>query len=264
MNTVIFIPARYQSSRFPGKPLTALRGASGVSKTLIERSWDAAKAVESVSQVFVLTDDQRIAEATKAFGGRVVMTPSTCRNGTERCASAIEALEEEPDIVVNLQGDAPLTPAHYVDALVQAMIDDPSIVMATPVLKTEAGHLAKLQAERKAGRVGATTAVFGARMDALYFSKEVLPFYDGAPEDAVPVFHHVGCYAYRPETLKQYHVLPEGPLEKREGLEQLRFLENGIPVRCVEVSANGREFWELNNPTDVPIIEDIMTREGLI
>ncbi|MBT8459868.1 MAG: 3-deoxy-manno-octulosonate cytidylyltransferase [Boseongicola sp.] len=264
MKIVIFIPARYQSSRFPGKPLAVLRGATGVSKSLIERSWDAAKAVSSVSEVFVLTDDERIAEASSGFGGIVLMTPSTCRNGTERCAAAVDQLSEAPDIVVNLQGDAPLTPSHYVDALIEAMSSDPTIAMATPVLRTEPEHLAKLQAERKAGRVGATTVVLSANRDGLYFSKEVLPFYDGAPDHAVPVYHHVGCYAYRPETLKRYIALSEGPLEKREGLEQLRFLENGIPVKCVEVSSNGQEFWELNNPSDVPIIEGIMAKEGLI
>jgi len=264
MSTVIFIPARYQSSRFPGKPLTILRGATGVAKSLIQRSWDAATSVASVADVFVLTDDARIAEATRAFGGKVLMTPAECRNGTERCAAAIALLSEAPDIVVNLQGDAPLTPPHYVEGLIDAMLRDPSIKMATPVLRTAPEHLAKLQADRKSGRVGATTAVFGANNDGLYFSKEVLPFYDGAPNDAVPVFHHVGCYAYRPETLAQYNELPEGPLEKREGLEQLRFLENSIPVKCVEVSSNGREFWELNNATDVPIIEGIMAKEGLI
>ncbi|SMX23471.1 3-deoxy-manno-octulosonate cytidylyltransferase [Boseongicola aestuarii] len=264
MKTVIFIPARYQSARFPGKPLAVLRGASGVSKSLIERSWNAAISVAGVSDVFVLTDDRRIEEASNAFGAQVLMTPATCRNGTERCAAAAELLQEEPDIIVNLQGDAPLTPPDYVEALVSAMIEDPAIGMATPVLRTAPEHLGKLQADRKAGRVGATTAVFAANHDALYFSKEVLPFYDNARQDAVPVFHHVGCYAYRPQTLKAYNSLPEGPLEKREGLEQLRFLEHGIPVRCVEVSSSGRAFWELNNPTDIPIIEDIMAKEGLV
>ena len=263
MRTVIFIPARYQSSRFPGKPLAVLRGATGITKSLIERSWDAATQVSSVAEVYVLTDDARIAEATRAFGGNVLMTPPECRNGTERCAAAVALLSEPADIIVNLQGDAPLTPPHYVEALIDALAEDPTIHMATPVLKTAAEHVAKLQTDRKAGRVGATTAVFGANKDALYFSKEVLPFYDGAPEDAVSVFHHVGCYAYKPETLMHYNGLPEGPLEKREGLEQLRFLENSIPVRCVEVESKGRDFWELNNPSDVPIIEAIMAKEGL-
>ncbi len=263
MKTVIFIPARFQSTRFPGKPLAVLKGATGSEKTLIQRSWDAASEVQGADAVFVLTDSEEIASAAKGFGADVLMTSDTCRNGTERCAEAVSLLPIEPDIVVNLQGDAPLTPPHYVENLLAAMIANPSIEMATPVLRTASDHLAKFQTDRKAGRVGATTAVFGATGSALYFSKEVLPFYDNAPDDAVPVFHHVGCYAYRPAALERYRELPEGPLEKREGLEQLRFLENGISVQCVEVDARGRDFWELNNPSDIAILEDIMQREGL-
>ena len=143
------------------------------------------------------------------------------------------------------------------------MRGDAGIHMATPVLRTEPEHLVALQADRKAGRVGATTAVFRPNGDALYFSKEVLPFADRAAETGLAVFHHVGCYAYRPDALASYATLPQGPLERAEGLEQLRFLENGIPVRCVEVEARGRAFWELNNPSDIPLIEDIMKREGI-
>ena len=263
MSAVIFIPARYQSSRFPGKPLQHLKGATGVSKSLIERSWDAAKSVECADAVYVLTDDTRIADAASEFGADILMTSTQCQNGTERCAEALKLLEKKPDVVVNLQGDAPLTPPHYVEAILAALRADAEVQMATPVLRTEAEHLEKLQADRKAGRVGATTAVCDRRGNALYFSKEVLPFYDNAPKDAVPVLHHVGCYAYRPSALTAYMSHPPGPLETREGLEQLRFLENGIPIRCVEVDARGRAFWELNNPSDVSLIEDIMRREGL-
>ena len=262
MRAVIFIPARYQSTRFPGKPLQALRGASGVSKSLIERSWDAARSVSGVDGVYVLTDDNRIEDAARSFGADVLMTSTGCRNGTERCAEALSLIEAKPDVVVNLQGDAPLTPSHYVDALLSEVSKDPEVQMATPVLKTAREHLEKLQNDRKAGRVGATTAVADQKMNALYFSKEVLPFYDNAPDDAVPVYHHVGCYAFRPEALAEYISLAPSPLELREGLEQLRFLENGIPVRCVEVEARGRDFWELNNPSDVALIEEIMKREG--
>ena len=262
MRSVIFIPARYPSVRFPGKPLAMLKGAGGVSKSLIRRSWEAAMAVEGVSAVYVLTDDDRIAEAARGFGADVLMTSARPRNGTERCGEAVAMLDEPPEVVVNLQGDAPLTPPHYVSALLEVM-EDRAVQMATPVLRTEADHLEALQADRKAGRVGATTAVFGASGDALYFSKEVLPFADRAREIGLTVFHHVGCYAYRPEALARYAALPQGPLEAAEGLEQLRFLENGIPVRCVEVEARGRAFWELNNPEDVPLIEAIMEREGI-
>ena len=263
MRHVIFIPARFQSTRFPGKPLQPLTGATGETRTLIQRSWDAAVAVLGAPSVYVLTDDHRIREAAEGVGAQVLMTPETCRNGTERCASAVPLLETGPDIVVNLQGDAPLTPPHYVEALIGAMTAEREIRMATPVLRTTHEHLAHLRADRKAGRVGGTTAVFGYTNDALYFSKEVLPYYDNAPPDAVPVFHHVGCYAYRPDALQQYASWQEGRLERREGLEQLRFLENGVPIRCVEVEARGRSFWELNNPSDIPLIEDIMKREGI-
>ncbi len=263
MNTVIFIPARYPSQRFPGKPLAMLTGAAGEKRSLIHRSWEAALAVPGVDAVYVLTDDERIAEAARAFGADILMTSERPRNGTERCAEAIPLLDVTPDIIVNLQGDAPLTPPHYVEALITVMQADDTIQMATPVLRTEPENLTALQADRKAGRVGATTAVFRETGDALYFSKEVLPFADKAAETGIPVFHHVGCYAYRPEALAAYASLPQGPLETAEGLEQLRFLENGIPVRCVEVEARGRAFWELNNPSDIPLIEDIMKREGI-
>lgn len=259
MQTVILIPARYPSRRFPGKPLALLTGATGEARSLIHRSWDAARAVLGVDAVIVLTDDDRIADAARDFGADVLMTTEAPRNGTERCAEAIPNLPGAPEIIVNLQGDAPLTPPHYIEALIDAMQRDPDIQMATPVLRTEPSHVTALQADRKAGRVGATTAVFRPNGDALYFSKEVLPFADGG----ATVFHHVGCYAYRPEALAAYASMPQGPLEQAEGLEQLRFLENGIPVRCVEVQARGRAFWELNNPSDIPLIEDIMKREGI-
>lgn len=262
MKTVIFIPARYPSVRFPGKPLAMLTGATGEARSLIRRSWEAASAVAGVAAVHVLTDDDRIAEAARGFGAEVLMTSEAPRNGTERCAEAIGLLPEAPDVVVNLQGDAPLTPPHYVEALVAAMAD-PDVQMATPVLRTEPRHLEALQADRKAGRVGATTAVFRDGGDALYFSKEVLPFADRAREIGLTVFHHVGCYAYRPDALARYAALPQGPLEIAEGLEQLRFLEHGIPVRCVEVETRGRSFWELNNPSDIPLIEAIMKEEGI-
>ena len=107
--------------------------------------------------------------------------------------------------------------------------------------------------------MGGTTAVFGADGRALYFSKEVIPFTgDGAAPDPIPVFHHVGIYAYRPDALRAYASWPEGPLERHEGLEQLRFLEQGRPVLCVEVEGRGRVFWELNNPVDVARIESVL------
>jgi len=264
MSTLIVIPARYKSSRYPGKPLATLTGASGRAMTLIERSWRAAMAVRGVDAVTVATDDDRIAEAARAFGADVTMTAESCTNGTERCVDALRVRGDTPDIVVNLQGDAPLTPPWFVEALIDAMREGDAAV-ATPVLRCDAQTYANFTEDRRAGRVGGTTAVFGAGMSALYFSKEVIPYLPRppAPGEDVPVFHHVGLYAYTPEALRTYAAVKAGPLEILEGLEQLRFLENGVPIRCVEVDGRGRVFWELNNPEDIPRIEAALKAEGL-
>ncbi len=265
MSVLIVIPARYASTRYPAKPLAELKGASGQSRSLIQRAWEAAKAVKGVDRVVVATDDDRIKDAAEAFGAEVVMTPESCANGTERCAAAYEALGSDADIVVNLQGDAPLTPHWFVEDLVAAMKASPDADIATPVLRCDGRALNGFLADRKAGRVGGTTAVFDTNMRAMYFSKEVVPFTsDTYPNEAqTPVFHHVGVYAYRPKALLDYPSWPVGPLEQLEGLEQLRFMEQGGTVRCVEVEARGKQFWELNNPEDVPVIERMMLEMGI-
>jgi 3-deoxy-manno-octulosonate cytidylyltransferase (CMP-KDO synthetase) len=265
MSVLIVIPARYASTRYPAKPLVALTGASGQSKTLIRRSWDAAIAVKGVDRVVVATDDARIRDEAESFGAEVVMTSEECQNGTERCAEALENLGSKAEIVVNLQGDAPLTPAWFIEDLVQGLRDNPWAELATPVLRCEGETLASLREDRHHGRVGGTTAVFGAGNRALYFSKEVIPYTSSSylAHEPTPVFHHVGVYAYRPATLSAYPSWPVGPLERLEGLEQLRFLENGRAVLCVEVEARGRQFWELNNPSDVARIEGMMAEMGL-
>jgi len=256
VKTVIFIPARYASTRYPGKPLAMLRQADGTVKSLIQMSWDAAMQIKGVDAVYVATDDERIATAARAFGADVVMTSEACENGTARCADALARLDASPDLVVNFQGDAPLTPPWFVEDLIAAMKADPSVGMATPVLRCDRQTYDNFTEDRRNGRVGGTTAVFDRNMRALYFSKEVLPFIDpGKLPNPIPVFHHVGVYAYRPDALRAYTQSPVCQLELLEGLEQLRFLHNGTPVRCVEVEARGRMFWELNNPTDVARIE---------
>ena len=264
MTVIVVIPARYASTRYPGKPLVELRGAGGEAKSLIRRSWDAAMSVSGVDRVVVATDDDRIKDHAEAFGAEVVMTSEDCQNGTERCAEAFDALGGGFDIVVNLQGDAPLTPAWFIEDLVAGLRADPVAEVATPVLRTEGTALNGLLEDRRAGRVGGTTAVFGANHNALYFSKEVIPFTGKtyADQDDTPVFHHVGVYAYRASALVAYPHWPAGPLEQLEGLEQLRFLERGAHVLCVEVDAKGRQFWELNNPEDVPRIEGMLQQMG--
>jgi len=262
MSVLVVIPARYASTRYPGKPLVPLRGVSGIAKSLVQRSWEAACSVQGVDRVVVATDDARIQSAAEGFGAEVVMTSEHCRNGTERCAEAVTALGGGYDIVVNLQGDAPLTPAWFLDDLIQALSAHPVAEVATPVLRCDGAALASFLDDRRNGRVGGTTAVFGSDHNALYFSKEVIPFTSRpyGETDETPVFHHVGVYAYRPSALAAYPLWPLGPLEELEGLEQLRFLERGIHMLCVEVEARGRQFWELNNPEDVSKIEKMMAQ----
>jgi 3-deoxy-manno-octulosonate cytidylyltransferase (CMP-KDO synthetase) len=264
MKVLVVIPARYASTRYPGKPLVELRGATCESRSLIQRSWDAAQGVTGVDRVVVATDDDRIKSVAEAFGAEVVMTSTDCKNGTERCAEALDKLGGGYDIVVNLQGDAPLTPAWFIEDLVAGLSAHPVAEVATPVLRCDGRALNGLLNDRRQGRVGGTTAVFGTDHNALFFSKEVIPYTGQEFDDAdeTPVFHHVGVYAYRPSALAAYPRWASGPLEHLEGLEQLRFLERGAHMLCVEVEARGRQFWELNNPQDVPKIEAMLAEMG--
>ncbi|MEM7731741.1 MAG: manno-octulosonate cytidylyltransferase [Pseudomonadota bacterium] len=266
MSVLIVIPARFASTRYPGKPLVELTGATGEAKSLIRRSWDAARSVRGVDHVVVATDDDRIKEAAEGFGAEVVMTSSDCRNGTERCAEAHDALGGRYDMVVNLQGDAPLTPHWFVEDLIDGLRGAPEADVATPVLISDGRAHRSFLEDRAAGRVGGTTAVFTRDHHAMYFSKEVIPYTGKTyPDEALtPVYHHVGVYAYRPDALRAYTTWDEGQLEMLEGLEQLRFMENHRPVLCVEVEARGRQFWELNNPQDVERIEMMMSEMNVV
>lgn len=254
MTVAILIPARYASSRYPGKPLAYVTLPDGRQKRLIQMTWEAARAVPGIECVHILTDDTRIREAARGFGASVLMTSPDCRNGTERCAEVAERLDA--DIIINMQGDAPLTPSWFIESLVSQMIADPSVDVATPILCLDANGYKRFIEDRQGGRVGGTTAVFDRHWDALYFSKEILPWHNlDATGITPPCWHHVGVYSYRPEALIAYRNWTEGQLERLEGLEQLRFLENGHKIRCVEADAKGQVFWELNNPEDIPRIE---------
>lgn len=260
----ILIPARFASTRYPGKPLALLKGAEGHARSLIERSWLAATAVAPSDKVWVATDDDRIAEAVQAFGGQVVMTPEACRNGTERCAAAVEVLGEVAPIIVNLQGDAPLTPAFVVRDLVAALAADPGAAMATPAVECSPTLYDHLVQDQAAGRVGGTTVVADSHGRALYFSKRVIPHLPAnAPDAHKAVRLHLGVYAYRPSALAAYAALPPSPLEQCEGLEQLRFLESGQPIRLVPFPALEWDCIELNNPEDVPAIEAVLQTRGI-
>ena len=257
MTVIAVIPARYGSTRFPGKPLHEIAGVP-----MVERVRRLAAAAPSIDRVLVATDDARILSAVEGFGGEAVMTPQGCRNGTERCFEAVKTYARPDDVIVNLQGDAPLTPPWVIDAAAAAMAADPDLAMATPAVALTEDAYAKLAAAKAVGEVGGTTVVFDLAMNALYFSKAVIPF---RREDAgVPVHKHIGLYAYRFSTLKRLVVLEPTPLERTESLEQLRALENGIPIRIVMTDYRGRTPWSVDSPRDAEIAAQIIAREGEI
>ena len=264
MKSVILVPARYQSTRYPGKPLAEIRGAGGAAKPLIQRSVEAARRVAGVAEVFVTTDDERIADACSAFGVGVIMTSPECRNGTERCAEALGSLHE-PDLVINFQGDALLTPPGFVESLIARMEQDQDAMVATPAMRLRSGEARALQAEEAVGRVGGTSVVTDDQGRALYFSKRLIPHLPhGALEGEMsPVRLHVGVYAYRPEALDRYVSTPVSELETLEGLEQLRFLAAGIPIAVVDVATPSFALRELNNPEDLEAIEQALADAGL-
>ena len=261
MKAVIIIPARYGSTRYPGKPLVPLKTRKG-KKSLIQLSWEAANKVSGISEIYVATDDKRIEEHAVAFGAKVIQTSSKCKNGTERCAEAVSNARLEAEIIVNFQGDAPLTPSWFVEEIIASLKADKSTDMATPVLRLDRKSYTLFFEDRKSDRVGGTTVVFDKDMYALYFSKELIPFFEISKieqDKPIPCYHHVGVYAYRKNILREYLSWPESNLEKLEGLEQLRFLSENKKVKCVEVSSRGNVFWELNNPEDVQRIERVIS-----
>ena len=261
----IIIPARYASTRYPGKPLVPLRGAGGIAKTLIQRSWECASKVPHAVGVWVATDDDRIADEVRSFGGQVVMTSTGCANGTERCAEAIAQLGDIADVVVNLQGDAPLSPSSIVEKLVARLDEDPEVAMATLAVRCSGSAYKHLTADAIEGRVGGTTAVFNQSYRALYFSKRIIPYLrdTAAEEPVLPVHLHLGLYAYRPSALVHYKAAPVSKLEQVEGLEQLRFLDLGLPVSIVQLNSLDWDSIELNNPSDVQVIERVLAERGI-
>ncbi len=261
MSILLVIPARYESSRFPGKPLAFFEDSNGKKISLIEKTWKLALKLNFIDKKIVATDDIRIKEFCESFGAEVCMTSKDLKNGSERVAEALKLQDERYDIIVNLQGDAPLTPIWVIEDLVKELIKSNNKV-TTPILKCDQESLKKLIIDKNAGRVGATTVVFDKNLNALYFSKELIPHtrQSDLKSNKNFVYHHIGVYAYKAEALKLYNRLPQGFLEKQEGLEQLRFLENDINIKCVISSLRGNQFWELNNPSDIPIIEKILKK----
>lgn len=264
----IIIPARLASTRFRAKPLAPLIGADGIARPALHYTWQAGlaavRALGGGARCIIATDDQQIADAAEVAGMACVMTPVTCANGTERCAAALAALDEVPEIVVNLQGDAPLTPPAMVAAVVALLRSDPELSMATAAVPASPAVLAHLQADAAAGRVGGTTVVCSRGGRALYFSKSIIPHVAPGEPPRQDILLHLGLYAYRPSALAAYAAHGPAPLELQEGLEQLRFLDAGLPVGVAICDPPAWEMIELNNPGDVALIETELARRAAL
>lgn len=225
MNAIAIIPARYASTRLPGKPLLDQTG-----KPLIQHVVQAVESASSVQRIVVATDDARIADAVEAFGGNCVMTRADHPSGTDRIAEAAEKLDlEDQDIVVNVQGDEPEMPAECMDQLVELLTDGacPMATLATPLSDDDAGDPNKVKVVIRADR------------RALYFSRAQIPF-DRDSSRQVRYLLHLGIYAYRVEFLKQYASLTPTPAEQAEKLEQLRALESGFDIAVGVTDYHGR------------------------
>lgn len=237
MRILGIIPARYGSSRFPGKPLIDLKG-----KTMIHRVVEGAAKSSLLTDLVVATDDTRIADEVSAFGGKVMLTDAKHPTGTDRCAEIVRTLSETYDVVINIQGDEPLVDAKQLDQLLQAF-NDPNVQIAT-------------LASRKIGMEDIVNpnrikVVVDKNHSALYFSRSPIPNFanaKGEPLEIYPFLRHIGLYAYRSDILLQLSELEETKLEQIESLEQLRWLYNGYAIRVVETEI---ETPNIDTPEDV-------------
>lgn len=245
------IPARYGSSRFPGKPLAEIHG-----KSMIQRVYERSARVFGEA-CYVATDDERIAEAVRGFGGRVVMTSPTHRSGTDRCAEALDTIERESgqrfDVVVNIQGDEPFIAPRQLEQ-VRGCFDDPQTQIATLVKP--------FGADEDIFNENSPKVVLSTSGEALYFSRSVVPFLRGAAREEWQGRHtyykHIGLYAYRSEVLRAVTRLPQSPLELAESLEQLRWLENGYRIR---VAVTDLESHAIDTPEDLQRILTLFAEE---
>lgn len=241
---VAIIPARYESTRFPGKPLATIQD-----KPLIQHVYERTAAVPIVGRVLVATDDARIEAAVRGFGGEVVRTKATHRSGTDRIAEVAARLRDS--IIVNVQGDVPFLAAEMVEAAVRPLRRDEDLPMST--IKTAIRDEADL---RNPSVVKVVTDRAG---NALYFSRSPIPFWrDGADGETV-AFKHIGLYVYRREFLLRFARMAPTPLERAEKLEQLRALEWGFPIRVAEVTA---ESIEVDTPEDLERARTFAASQG--
>ena len=243
---IVVIPARYASTRFPAKPLALLGG-----KPVIQRVYEQVSGV--VENVVVATDDERIYSAVEAFGGRVVMTSTNHKSGTDRCWEAYQKQGEEYDVVINVQGDEPFI-AHSQLRAIMACFDDETTDIATLVKP-----FAKEDGIEALENPNSPKVVLDKQSRAIYFSRSVIPYLRGVEREQWLEKHtfykHIGMYAFRTEVLKQVTSLEQSPLELAESLEQLRWLENGYKIG---VGISDVETVVIDTPEDLQKAEEFL------
>lgn len=244
MTAAGIIPARYGSTRFPGKPLAMING-----KSMIRRVYEQASKARALNIVVVATDDQRIIDEVKSFGGKAMMTSPDHRSGTDRCAEVLGKLDEKFEVVINIQGDEPFIDPEKID-LLAGMFENPGVDIAT------LSSVIKDQAELESPNV--VKLVKANNGKALYFSRSVIPFLRNPASDAPLKVHnfykHIGIYAYRSEVLRRVVKLEPGVLEQAESLEQLRWLENGFQIFVSDTKSVG---FAVDTPEDLSKIINI-------
>ena len=247
MKFMAIIPARYASTRFPGKPLAVLGG-----KTVIQRVYEQVYSL--LDEVYVATDDERIFQAVESFGGRAVMTRTDHKSGTDRIEEAAEKIGSDADVIINVQGDEPFIQPSQIETLMH-LFDAP---------ETQIGTLGKrFETIEGVENPNSPKIVTDNRGFALYFSRSPIPYVRGIDRnlwlEAYPFLKHLGIYAYRREVLREVTQLPQGRLEKAESLEQLRWLENGYRIR---VGLTDVETVGIDTPEDLQRAEEFLAQQA--
>lgn len=239
---ITVIPARYASSRFPGKPLALIKG-----KPMIQWVYERVSAVEEISEVYVATDDERIFNEVQEFGGKAIMT-GECSCGSDRVYQACKNID--CDIILNIQGDEPMIKTEMIKDLISAF-DDPDVQMAT--LKKE------ITSESDINNPNIAKLITDVNDNAIYFSRSTVPYNRDGLDD-VKYFKHIGVYGYTKDFLKTFVELPQSKLERAEQLEQLRAIENGYKIKVVETKY---QSIGVDLPEHIKIVEQEIEKEGI-
>lgn len=243
MKVLGIIPARYASTRFPGKPLAMIKGKTMI-RRVVEQAWKS-----KLDAVVVATDDMRIADEVLGFGGQYVLTDPNHRSGTDRCREALDTLETQYDAVVNIQGDEPFIDPRQINALVDLISEEETQI---------ASLVRRIDDEDALFSTNTVKVVMDNEGKALYFSRNPIPFMRNVAreqwlENGV-FYQHVGIYAYKAEVLRQIAALPPSKLEMAESLEQLRWLENGLPIRMAVTNLMN---VSIDTPSDLDKVEHL-------